>query len=349
MLHHQSARGTWNDEPAPMPGDPRHRPVVLSVAARHPRFPHHPATSSVALGFSLLLISLLTVTLVSAWAGWRVAVSAPETTVVTASPVVPRGTPAEPRGPEVQDLPVPASAPAPAPAPAAELVAAQAQTSEGIGVADQPKAPPPVVAETTTTPALAPARPAASDPGRRPVVTVPAGDPPAQPHLSASARTATAAPATSGASDPRPAAPPAATTPAATTPAATTPAATTPASRRRTDDSSAPGTARSSLGPGAESSDRSASGAQLVGPAPAAAEDPRRNDAAPSTRDGFLRSGGHDRAEGGPDHGPRRQGPSARTAEQGHEHRVGAVPVRPQLPVVPPGDAGHLGQQRRHR
>ena len=336
MLHHQSARGTWNDEPAPMPGDPRHRPVVLSVAARHPRFPHHPATSSVALGFSLLLISLLTVTLVSAWAGWRVAVSAPEETVVTASPVVPRGTPAEPRGPEVQDLPVPASAPAPA--PAAELMAAQPRTSEGIGVADQPKAPPPVVAETTT-PALAPARSAASDPGRRPVVTVPAGDAPAQPHLSASARTATAAPATSGSSDPRPAA----------TPAATTPAATTPASRRRTDDSSAPGTARSSLGPGAESSDRSASGAQMVGPAPAASEDPRRKDAAPSTRDGFLRSGGHDRAEGAPDHGPRRQGPSARTAEEGHEHRVGAVPVRPQLPVVPPGDAGHLGQQRSHR
>ncbi|MCW2531868.1 MAG: hypothetical protein JWP62_1438 [Blastococcus sp.] len=348
MLHHQFARGTSNDEPAPMPRDPRHRPVVLSVAARHARFRHHPATLSVALGFSLLLVSLLTVTLVSAWAGWRVAVSAPERTVVTASPVVPRGTPLEPRGPEVQGLPVPAPAPASAPAPAAELVVAQARTAEGIGVADQPKTIPPVVAETTT-PALAQGGLAATDPGRLPVVTVPAADPPAQQHLSASARTATAAPTTSRASDPRPAATPAATSPAATTPAAAAPAATSVGTRGHRDDSSAPGSARSPRGPGAESSDRSASGAQMAGRAPAASEDPRRKDAAPSTQDGSLRSGGHDRAEGRPDHGLGRQSPSARTEEQGHEHRVGAVPVRPQLPVVPPGNAGHLGEQRRHR
>lgn len=65
-----------HDGSHPAPPDPRHRPVVLFVPPRAVRSPRDgiAALLPVAAGICVLVISLLFGTLISAWAGWRVAV-----------------------------------------------------------------------------------------------------------------------------------------------------------------------------------------------------------------------------------------------------------------------------------
>jgi hypothetical protein len=65
-----------HDGSDPAPPDPRHRPVVLFVPPRAVRSPRDgiAALLPVAAGICVLVVSLLFGTLISAWAGWRVAV-----------------------------------------------------------------------------------------------------------------------------------------------------------------------------------------------------------------------------------------------------------------------------------
>jgi hypothetical protein len=225
MLHDPLTHAASDDGPAPVPRDARQRPVVLSVASRRPRFRHRPATRSVASGFSLLLLSLLTLTMISAWAGWQVAVSAPCTTVLTESPAVPLGTPAVPTGPEAQAVQAPgtaaapAPAPAPAPGPVAELVGEPARTPAESGVAHEQTTLVQVATVTTTTATVTQDHSAAPATGPVIAATAPPGEPT---RLTGSAG---AAAATTGSADPPPAAPP----PAAPPPAAPPPAVPPPA------------------------------------------------------------------------------------------------------------------------
>jgi hypothetical protein len=278
--------------PDRVPRDPRHRPVVLHVAPRRTLFRHPPATLSVAVGFSLLLVSLLTVTLVSAWAGWRVAASGPGTSELALQPVVPQGTPAEPHGTGVEDVPVPGSAPAPdpAPAPVGEPVVEEAPAPRENG-ADRPTLPVVAAEPRMTFPVGRGSSPAST--GTVATATVP----PPEPDHSASgaavtaekAPAATAAPTRSATSGPPPATTPPATTPAATTPAATTPAATTPAAaapvaadasqqRHCHGCSTAPGDAPPAARSLAESTERSTSRSQAGCPSSAAPVDAHRSD-----------------------------------------------------------------------
>jgi hypothetical protein len=230
MLHDPLTHATSDDGPAPVPRDPRHRPVVLSVASRRPRFRHHPATRSVTSGFSLLLLSLVTLTTISAWAGWQVAVSAPCTTVLTESPAVPLGTPAAPTGPEAQAVhapgtaaaPAPAPAPGPGPGPVTELVGEQARTPAGSGVAHEQTTLVQVATATTTTATVT------QDHSAAPVTaaTVAPGEPTRR---TGSAR---AAAATTGSSDPPPVVTPPAPAPVAPHAATPRPATTTAAAPR---------------------------------------------------------------------------------------------------------------------
>lgn len=102
--------------PAAPPADTRHRPVVLHVAPRRSGPRRRPAILTVELGVCLALISVLTVALAGAWAGWRVAASAPGTGIEALEPTVPRSPAAEPeeRSAPASPLPAPATPPAPA-------------------------------------------------------------------------------------------------------------------------------------------------------------------------------------------------------------------------------------------
>jgi hypothetical protein len=287
-MHAPLGSEPWDGGPAPLPRDPRHRPVVFYVAPRRSRFRRRPATLSVAMGFSLLLISLLTVTLVSAWAGWRVAASGPGTPGLALGPVVPQGTPAEPRGTDVGDMPVPGSAPA----QAAEPVVAYGPASAGSGVTDEQTTLPPVVAESMTMPAVARGGPVAVDTG-----------PTSKPDASATATRAAASAAPVPAAAPAPAATaPAAPAPAATAPAAAASTAAAAPTPRRTTDSPpaatpAPAAATShssrhcdqcsaaptSAHPATPSTHRRAAGAQSVCPASAEPVAADRQPAEPSS------------------------------------------------------------------
>ena len=118
MPRHAAGNRPVDDEPGPVAPDPRHRPVLLHVAPRPHSRPITPRPLPATIGTALAVAAGLGLTVVSGWAGWRVAEAGDPASVLVAAPEVPRIPGA-----------APGVLPADSPAPATPLVPAGHQPS----------------------------------------------------------------------------------------------------------------------------------------------------------------------------------------------------------------------------
>jgi hypothetical protein len=93
MPRHAAGRRPVDDEQGSVAPDPRHRPVLLHVAPRPHPLPD-PRSLPVSMGTAVALAALMCLTVVSGWAGWRVAQAGSPAQALVAAPEVPR-TPAD--------------------------------------------------------------------------------------------------------------------------------------------------------------------------------------------------------------------------------------------------------------